>query len=94
MSNAGVANINNVLANVKDQAAPSLAPTDAVLRVLRERKRVALPELAAIANLSPTVCFEAVERLRSQELVEIVQLPESEQFYIQLTSAGYATFAS
>lgn len=93
MSSSSVANTNVVLSSIRDQDA--LSPSDTVLRALRDRKRVALPELTAITGLSPAVCYETVESLRSQELVEIVEVAERDQrLYIQLTSRGYATFAA
>lgn len=93
MSSSSVANTNLVLANIKDQRTQPLAPTDAILRALRDRQRVALPELSEVTGLSPTVCFETVEKLRAQELVEIVEVAERDQkLYIQLTSRGYASF--
>jgi Mn-dependent DtxR family transcriptional regulator len=95
MSISSLAKVSNVLSSAKqqmDQTARPDEPTDIVLRVLRDG-RVPLSELSERTRLSPDVCVEAVEKLRSRELVEVVEIttPDKRR-YVQLTSAGYATF--
>ena len=92
MSISSLAKVSNVLSSAKEQTVRPDEPTDIVLRVLRDG-RVPLSELSERTKLSPDACVEAVEKLRDRELVEVVEVttPDKRR-YVQLTSAGYATF--
>jgi DNA-binding MarR family transcriptional regulator len=95
MSISSLAKFNNVLSSAKEQTTRPEEPTEIVMRVLREHRRIPLSELTERTKLSPSACLEAVERLRARELVEVVEVPELEnRRYIQLTPAGYASFAA
>jgi DNA-binding MarR family transcriptional regulator len=95
MSISSLAKVSNILSSsAREQVVRQDEPTDIVLRALRDG-RIPLSELTERTRLSPSACLDAVERLRARELVEVVEVPEMEnRRYIQLTPAGYASFAA
>lgn len=97
-SSSTIGNISNVLGNAQSSERPEGPrlddPTMVILKHLLSGM-IPVSDLPDLTRLSPSECLAAVEKLRSRQQVEIVEVPDQEnRKFIRLTKAGYAVFSA
>jgi hypothetical protein len=94
---SSIANISNVLGAVSERASEAPQSDDPTMVILKQLLSGMIPvsDLPDLTKLSAAECLAAVERLRSRQQVEIVEVPDqANRKFIRLTKAGYAVFAA
>jgi len=95
-ANSTIANISNVLGNITERAPEAPKSDDPTMVILKQLLSGMIPvsDLPDLTKLSAAECLAVVERLRSRQQVEIVEIPDqANRKFIRLTKAGYAVFA-
>ena len=100
-SSSSIAKFSNLLGSVRESApdTPSAQPAsdspEMVILKLLLKGMIPVSDLVDLTQLPAEVCLATVERLRSRQQVEIVEVPDQgDRKFIRLTKSGYAIFAA
>jgi hypothetical protein len=100
-SSSSIAKFSNLLGSVREStpdtpgAQPASDNPEMVILKLLLKGMIPVSDLVDLTQLPADVCLATVERLRSRQQVEIVEVPEQgDRKFIRLTKFGYSIFAA
>jgi len=98
-SSSSLAKFSNILGSVQTGGSQNVVqpidPGTTILRLCLDNRMVPVSDLPELSRLSNDEILATVEKLRSRQQVEIVELPDQPgRKFIRLTKAGYDFFAA
>jgi hypothetical protein len=96
-SSSSNANFSNLLGSIPGHERQPRELDDPATRILKVLLKGMVPvsDLAELTQLTPDACFEGIEKLRSRDQAEIVEVPDQgRRKFARLTTRGYAFFAA